>query len=463
MPKNSKQTKAPAGLTSAIGVPGLSVWAGGIYEEWQSALKGTKARKIYTEMAEHATIATALDAVEMPLLAAPISVVPASEKKPDVECAEFVESCLDDMPSYPWRKHVRDCLSAIKYGWNVSEIIFKKRMGLQSDPSSQYDDGKLGIHMIDPRAQDTLDKWVYDDKGNLTDFQQRDPATGQIFTIPMWKCVHVAFRASKRNPEGMSMLRSIYRPWYFQKNLETLEGIGIERDLAGLPVIKLPYGSTNADFETAKKMVENLRNDEESGVVLPPPRNPEDKFGWLLELLSGGAKAYNTREVIRDLDKRILLRFFAQFLLLGMDKAGTQALVKGSHDFFSLSLKGIQQELLEVWNGGLVPLLVSVNNFPGITGMPMLDWAAPGKSDVAAMITTLSEAAKSNLVTPDDSLEEFIRAEMELPERDEPEELPGVPAPEQPEQPKDIEPSEPLKPGEEPGGEGTPKNVEPEG
>jgi hypothetical protein len=44
----------------------------------------------------------------------------------------------------------------------------------------------------------------------------------------------------KGNPEGQSMLRTAYRPWFFKKRLEEFEAIGVERDLAGLPVAKVP-------------------------------------------------------------------------------------------------------------------------------------------------------------------------------------------------------------------------------
>ena len=37
------------------------------------------------------------------------------------------------------------------------------------------------------------------------------------------------------NPEGRSILRNAYFSWYFEKKIAEIEGIGIARDLAGLP------------------------------------------------------------------------------------------------------------------------------------------------------------------------------------------------------------------------------------
>lgn len=44
----------------------------------------------------------------------------------------------------------------------------------------------------------------------------------------------------KDNPEGRSILRNAYRSWYFKRRIQEIEAIGIERDLAGLPVIHAP-------------------------------------------------------------------------------------------------------------------------------------------------------------------------------------------------------------------------------
>ncbi|WP_155274431.1 hypothetical protein [Piscirickettsia salmonis] len=48
------------------------------------------------------------------------------------------------------------------------------------------------------------------------------------------------FRTTSRkgNPEGRSILRNAYQPWYYKKNLESIESIGIERNLVGLLTLR---------------------------------------------------------------------------------------------------------------------------------------------------------------------------------------------------------------------------------
>lgn len=408
------------GITQPVGVTGLSFWRGYVNQEYLTQLKGGRAFKVFREMADDATIGALLDAITMPLLSAEFFVEPASEDKPDVEAAEFVESCRDDFTGYTWRQHVFDMMSALTYGFSIGEVVLKKRNGDKGKPPSAYSDGRVGIATIDPRAQTSLDHWGMDEQQHVTSFIQRDPNTGVYHDIPAERMVHWAWRPEYRNPEGRSAMRSIYKDWYFRKNLEVIESIGIERDLAGLPMIRLPFGATKADADTALAIVKNMRNDEEAGIVLPgPPRGDKDGKGWDLELLGGGGKQYNARETIRDYDKKILMRFFAQFLLLGMDKVGTQALVKGSQDFFTLALKSIQQELLEVWNGQLIPYLFRFNSFSGLTGLPKLNWADPGKADIAGLSTLLKEMTAAQIITASAELEDHVRSVAGLPDRPE--------------------------------------------
>lgn len=404
--------------TQAVGVTGLSVWKGALGEEYLTALKGIKKKKVFREMQDDAVIGTLLDSIRMPLLAAEFQVQPASENTADQKAADFLNENMQDMTQYSWRQHVLDMLEMLPWGWSVSEVIFKKRSGANGDPASKYDDGRLGLHLLDPRGQETLERWQFDDEQsrNVEAMIQKDPNTNKEYVIPAWKMIHVTFRSRKRSPEGRSPLRSLYRPWYTRRNLEIIEAIGAERDLAGLPVMHLPQNATPEDKTAAETIVRNIRNDEEAGVVIPAvPVGAE--HGWKLELMSGGSKMYNTRDIIRDLNKIIMMRFFAQFLLIGMEKVGTQALVKGSQDFFSLALESVQQELLEAWNDQLVPMVFKFNPMSGLSGLPTLDWMSPGKEDVDSVAKMLEQMIKVNVVTPSEELEDYIRGMAGLPER----------------------------------------------
>ena len=107
---------------------------------------------------------------------------------------------------------------------------------------------------------------------------------------------------------------------------------------------------------------------------------------------------------------------FAQFLKLGMEKVGTQALVKGSQDFFTLGLISVQQELLEIWNQQLVSYLFGHNAFPGLKKLPQITWADPGKVDIAALLGAYTQGVQSGALTVLREDEEHMRVVMGLPE-----------------------------------------------
>ena len=406
--------------TRISGVSGLPIWSGVLGEEYLTVFKGSRKAKIFREMQDDVVIGTLLDSLLMPLLAAEFSVVPAGDTEKDKQNAQFLNECLDDMTRYTWRQHVIDQMSMIVWGWSVSEIVAKKRSGGGVYPPSKYDDGKIGLHILDPRGQETLKRWEMDEEFNVEKMVQQDPLSGKSLEIDAWKMLHVTFRSRKRSPEGSSPLRSLYRAWYTRKNLEIIEAIGSERDLCGLPVIHLPYGAGDDDKTAAETLIRNIRQDEEAGLVIPPPPSPEGDGGWKFELIgSPGQKQFNVREIIRDLNKIILMRFFAQFLLLGMEQVGTQALVKGSHDFFALCLKSIQQELLETWNSQLVPFLFNMNPqmITGSSGVPRISWGSTGVKDVQQAANIMEKMVKSQILTPEETLEDYLRGVLGLPDR----------------------------------------------
>jgi hypothetical protein len=417
--------------TTVIGVKGLKVLSGRVAEEYQNALRNwTNESKVYLEMRDDVIVGTLLDAVKLPLLAANIGTTPGGESTPaDEEAAKWLEANLNGMVRQEFHAHVEDALESLDFGFAVGEITLEKRS-----------DGRLWLKNIDPRGQETLYEWGFSaDQADVVEmFRQQDPDSYQIFDIPLSKCVHVAYRGRKGNPQGRSLLRSVFRPWKFSKYLEDLEGIGIERDIGGMPIATLKDANLSTqDLEDLKSTLKNLRKDEELYLIEPE--------GVTIRAYSGGNKIYDVAVVIERKQKEILGRMFAQFLKLGMDKVGTQALVKGSQDFFTLGLQAVQRYLKDAWNQQLVPYLFKFNPWPGMTGLPKITWDDPGKPDIASIMNVLNTAVGAKLFTPTDLDEEWLRDLVNAPEL--PEEEKGQPR--NPEQP-------PAFPGTFPGG---PPNV----
>ena len=410
-------------LLKLVGTAGLKNRLGIIQEEYLTALKTwTSESKLYLEMRDDTVVATMLDALKLPLMAADFNVEAASDAKGDTDAAEFLQATLNAMTRQTWRSHVSDMLEALDFGFALGEVVLEKR-----------EDGHLWLRNIDPRGQETVYKWEFgegEDRDKASGFIQRDPDGGGLITVPLDKCVHVTLRGRKGNPQGRSILRSVYWPWRFVRDIKTIEAIGVERDVGGMPVVELPEnpGSVKAtDLTDLDNALIGMRNDERAFVRLP--------FGVKLTAFGGGTKAYNPDTIIERYEKTILMRAFAQFLKLGMDNVGTQALVKGAQQFFTLGLESIQVQLVEAWQQQLVPLLFQFNSFPGMTDLPRLTWETPGAEDVKALLDAINVGVSSRTITPTREDEQVLRSKLDLPElpegegegpRDEQPAMPGL-------------------------------------
>lgn len=405
------------------GKTGLSVWHGTINEEEQLQLKPLATRlKIFREMRRDTVIGTGLDGVKLPLLAADFDTTPASESEVDVAAATFIHDSLGmerqgDLDA-PWLDHVLEAMEALEMGFALSEMTLVSR-----------EDGLFGMGSLTPIGQETLSStvtpWELGDHQELISVHQKPPSGDTTpIEIPAWKLLHFTLRSRKRNPEGESILAGVWRDWRMRTNFEELEGIGVERDVGGMPVIYPPTAPTEGEKTDIDTQMGALRNDQRGYIRMPGPKagtTRDTEQGWTLEPYASGSKAYNVREIIKDYDIRILMRFFTQFLMLGMDTGGTQALVKGSHAFLNLALRSIQQKLLAVWNRQLVPFMLSFNEgrFQGMTANPVITWSDPGAEDLQALTTLYTGLTASKVLTITKVDEDHVRAIVGLPDRPE--------------------------------------------
>lgn len=403
-----------------IGAIGQRRYAGIFSEEFLKELQGKRGIEVYREMSENDDVCGAiLYAIEALIRQATWEVRPGGDTDKDREAAEFVQSCLDDMQD-TWSDTLSEILTFLPFGWSYHEIVYKRRTGSSRDPreKSKYTDGLIGWQKLPIRSQETLFRWEYDENDNLTGMTQMPPPRFQMCTIPIEKALHFRTKSRKNNPEGRSILRNAYRDWYFKRRIQEIEGMGIERDLAGLPVMHTPEGMdpwnpVNAQLKSrAEAIVRNVRRDATEGLVLP--------FGWEFELVSsGGTRQFDTNAIIERYDTRIAMTVMADFILLGHQKVGSFALSSDKTHLFSMALGSYLDIICEVFNNQAIPKLIGMNaeHFNGITEYPQLthgDVETPELSDLSAYVKELTGCG---IITPDEDLEAYVRQVANLPER----------------------------------------------
>lgn len=416
-----------------LGRIGQKRYGGFFYEEFLKELQGRKGIETYREMADNDDVIGAiLFAVEMLIRQATWSVQPGGPEAADQEAAEFVESCMYDMQD-TWTDTISEVLSFLTYGWSYHEIVYKRRCGKNSDArlNSKYDDKLIGWAKLPIRAQETLYQWEYDDSDNLIGMTQQPPPDFGTFTIPIEKALLFRTKSRKNNPEGRSILRNAYRPWYFKRRIQEIEGIGIERDLAGFPVLKAPEGMNIWDEDDPdmvairsgmEAIVKNVRRDSTEGLALP--------YGWEFSLVStGGRRQFDTNAIIERYDTRMAMTVLADFIFLGHQSVGSFALSDNKTELFAMAIGAYLDIICETFNNQAIPRLINLNgeHFSKITDYPELTHGDIEDEDIEKLAAFIKDMTGVGVLTPDNQLEDYVREAAHLPERLE-EDTPGVSA-----------------------------------
>lgn len=432
-----------------MGRLGQKRYGGFFYEEFLKELQGRKGVEVFREMSENDdVIGSILYAIEMLIRQAVWSVQPGGSTPKDEEAVTFIYQCMEDM-SDTWTDTISEILSFLTFGWSAHELVYKRRAGKSKDPrlNSKYSDGLIGWQKIPVRAQETLWEWLYDEGDNLVGMSQMPPPRFQILEIPIEKLMIFRTKSRKGSPEGRSILRNAYRSWYFKRRIQEIEGIGIERDLAGFPTLTAPEGMNIWDEDdpdmvavrnAANNIVQNIRRDSLEGLSMPA--------GWKLELLStGGRRQFDTNAIIERYDTRIAMTVLADFVLLGHQNVGSLALSSDKTQMFSMAVGAYLDIICETFNNKAIPALIDLNgeHFNGITDYPYLDHGDVDGADIQALASYIKDMTGVGILMPDEQLEDFVRAAAGLPER-----LQDSPAPNirrTDTKPRDVDPGKEAK------------------
>lgn len=412
---------------NSIGETGLKRWNHGeVFEEILPRLTYPQAADVYLEMTTDPVITAILQCSKLLMSGVEWTVVPATDEQVDLANANFLRECMDDM-NFSWSEVITDILSYFEYGWSYHEIVYKKREGRSAKRKSNYDDNLIGWHKIEGRSQHSLYGWEFTDEGDILGmYQWQFYKDGSIKLIPKNRALLFRTTAARNNPEGRSFLRGAYRPWYFKKHIEEIEGIGIERDLAGLPVIKLPEDvdmfssecdengnpKTPPEALMAKEIVSSIRKDRNMGIVLPS--------GWDLELLSAQGSKIDTNTIINRHDQRIAITMLADIVMLGADKVGSFALAEVKQGLLATSLDAQLKNIANVFNNEAIPMLFDLNPLDTSNGYPVLKAAPVVEKSISDLSDYLKALSASGMpLFPDEELENWFRAAAGMPSRNE--------------------------------------------
>lgn len=362
----------PRSEFSELGNTGLNYNGGYIDEEFLQSLQGTTGIRTYKEMRDNDPI---IGAVMMAILnlvrQAEWNVEPFDDSASSESDAQFVRECMEDM-HLSWSELIADVMSMIVFGWSYFELVYKARNGNKVDSfkGSKFNDGKIGWGKIAIRSQDSLDRWDMADNGEILGMWQSAYPNLTPRRIPMSKALLFRTSVWKDNPQGRSILRNAYRTWFFKKRMEEVEGIGIERDLNGIPIAYVPPELLSASATPAQKqtlqaivdMVKNIRNDSQAGVVLPAMYDENSNKLYTLDLLTTlGRRNFDLNATINRMNLTIATSMLADFVLIGHTSVGSFAMASSKTKVFSTAIGSYLDTISDVFNRRAIPKLMELN------------------------------------------------------------------------------------------------------
>ncbi len=421
-----------------LGRSGLEYYSGYVRTEDLPALSGHRWRKVCKTMQNDTVIGAMLFALDSLIRQVDFTFVAGDDSPQAADYKDFFESALFKDMGRPWKDTLSEISTFLPWGFACNEIIYKRRRGMNPGtykradgtvkqlPTSYFDDGRIGWDSWPLRGQDTVEKWDFDEFGNAEAMWQLSPPDWKWIRIPMEKLLHFRTTLKKNNPEGESVLRRAYDAYFFRSNFQRFEGIGVERDLNGLPVMKIPAeiltataGSDKyAILQAYQKLVTNVRKDEQMGLLLPSDRDAQGHPLYEFTLAStGSTRAVDMDAKIERLDQRILMSVLMQFLLLGHQGVGSLALASSQTEIGMIALGSFLDIICDTINRQAVPRLAELNAFQ-MDLLPQLHHGDVETQDLTALADYVQKLAGVGALvfpTADGQVEDYLKRQASIP------------------------------------------------
>lgn len=410
------------------GVSGTQNFGGQIRgDEYAPELSGAAGLAMYDKMRRSdAQVRATLQVMKLPLLAATWAATPPTGGDDiDQQIADFVNLNLfdDDGMTDSWTFVLRHILLQLDFGFSILE----KRWRVD-------DEGQFFIERLAPRLAKTVHAWHVGRDGRLIRIWQYAPvikdtpdtpsapagrmpqpptSTYEYIPIPGdCLCVFTLDREGD-NFEGLSMLRSSYRNWYYKDLIYHLDGVRLDRYGVGIPVAELgpAHGLSNDDLDELESVLKDLRSNERVYLVAPP-----DVRFRILAPEGGGGATSTAGSLIDHHDMMISRNVLAGFLTTQKDSQGLNA-GQGTGrltDFFISALYGLVAQIAADLKRAVVKPLCDLNFNMTERDYPSIVVRDLESNDIERTITLLLQAV-GTIITPDDDLEAMLRRALKLP------------------------------------------------
>lgn len=363
-------------------------------EEYNFDLVGRKALKVWEQMRRSdASVGASLKAIKYPIKATKFYAAPATEDDSDIEVSDFVHWNL--FSRLKWKKIQGEILTYLEMGYAIFEMVFEVEV---VDGVERVVLTKLGF-----RKQTGLESWqAGPDTPGIT-FRKSD---GKSVGIPLDKLIVFTNEQEGDNYEGVSILRTAYKHWFYVDKFDQIDALGHERHSLGVPKIKYPRTATDTEREAARNTVRNLRANEQSFI--------EEPEGWDINFMD--MQSHSLKDIgpsIDRHDRQITKNVLAQFLELGSGGAsGGRAVSEDQHILLNQSIESVLDYIADTL-GYVVKTLVDLNFT--VNQYPTIKHGDVNQKDVKALADAVERFVKAGVITPTEADEDHVRQLIEFP------------------------------------------------
>lgn len=327
------------------------------------------------------------DLIEMGVLMKPWRI-----RHPDEEVVGILTAGLQQMRNPSLRSAMKEMLTAICYGYSVTEIVFDDYRGKYWLPRKLN-----GLKTFDPQYI----KFYSDEYGSLKKVQQQ--IGGNSVYLPLNRTLVWSHDKKYGNWYGESILRACYKNWFIKDAMLKFANIAYER--FGAPIM-LGFASTIKDQNSVEEAIEHLFAYSQATILKRDADDPTD-----IKVLESRRAEMPFDRYINYQDEMILRR-----MLIGQklfEGGGGVYGPKVPFDIILMRFEDFRLELIEVMNE-MLQIVVDLNW--SLEVAPRFDFAPLTTSDMASLRQSIFDALDREILElPVD--EDWIRQELGFPQK----------------------------------------------
>ena len=396
---NRKLPKKPELGELGTASPGF---LGDVTKEYNIELRGSNGLDKYQKMRfGDGVVAGTLLLIKTSVNAGRWFIKPVGNKPIDVKRADFVWKCLTEYMSITWTQVKLEAMLCCEFGYAMFEKVWETRVINGKEQTV--------LKKLAPRSPLDVKEWKYDENGGPKSviLYQRDGANKYAVKeveIPISKLIVFTYNKEFNSITGRSVLRPMYKHWYFKDQLYKIDAIQKERHGIGVPIVKLPVNFTDADKIAAETLGRNLRTNERAHITLP--------FGWEVTFAELKGQPVDALKSIELHDKAIRESILAGFI--GSD----QVTKEEDMSLFLKATRFLADSICDAFNLYLIPELIRYNYGSGVDAPKLTVRQIGEQADLRTLSFALRNVIGAGIVRPDDRLEEYVREIMDLPPAD---------------------------------------------